>query len=83
MLKQGYYQEEGFGVKTLSNSVFDVGFQFPKLVNGTKNAIDASDFASSAAVKQQPALLAVGCAWKGHESGTWSDTPFSALNVGN
>ncbi len=57
--------------------------QCPKLVSGTMNNVNVSDFASSAAVKQQPALLAVGCAWKGHESGAWSVIPFSALNVGN
>jgi len=32
---------------------------------------------------QQPALLAVGYAWKGHKSGAWSVIPFTALNVGN
>ena len=57
--------------------------QCPKLVSGTKNGIDDSGFVFSAAEKQQPALLAVGYAWKGHESGTWSVTPFSALNVGH
>ncbi len=57
--------------------------QCPKLVKDTMNNIDASDFASSAAVKQQPALLAVGYSGKGSESGAWSDSPFSVLNVGN
>ncbi len=36
--------------------------QCPKPANGTMNSIDASEFASSAAVRQQPALLAVGYA---------------------
>ncbi len=57
--------------------------QCPRLVKDTMNNINASGFASSAAAKQQPALLAVGNAWKGHESGAWSDSPFTALNVGN
>ncbi len=34
-------KEKGFGVKALRNSVFDAGFQCPKVVNGTKNGINA------------------------------------------
>jgi len=55
--------------------------QCPKLVNGTMNNINGSDFASSAAVKQQPALLAVGYAWKEHESGAWRFIPFSVVSA--
>ncbi len=52
-----------------------------KLVNGTKNGIDASGFVSAAAVNQKPALLAVGYAWKGHESGALSNIPCSVVSV--
>jgi hypothetical protein len=53
------------------------------LTSDTKLDISGSDFAFSAVVELQRAYYAVGCARKGHESGAWSVTPFSALNVGN
>ena len=55
--------------------------QFPKLEKDTMNGINASDFASSAAVKQQPAYLAVGCAWIRSESSAWRGTPCFVVSV--
>ncbi len=49
----------GFGVKALRNSVFDAGFQCPKVVNGAKSGIENSGFASSVVVRQQTAHLAL------------------------
>jgi hypothetical protein len=46
LLKQGYYQEEAFGVNALRNPVFDIGFQCPKLVKDTMNGINVSGFVS-------------------------------------
>ncbi len=53
------------------------------LTSDTKRTTFVVDFAFSVVVKPNLAYCAVGYAGKGHESGAWSVTPFSALNVGN
>ncbi len=51
------------------------------LIGGSESGIYGLGFVFVVVVNPNLAFCGVGYAWRGHESGAWSDTPYSAVSV--